>query len=191
MPNYLPVPPISQIRPSTAVSIILKQDQRTGRQVTGYVGQILTRGDHPRGVKVRLQDGRVGRVQAIISPDLVKDPSFSATAGEGGSSQQIAVDGGNGGARWANRRSGMERRSKGGDRHAILELPAEPQREYDLSAFIKEKKGKSRGRKGDEIARDEVSETRKEENILCCPVCGLFTGDERAVEWHVGTHFDA
>ncbi|OCK96062.1 uncharacterized protein K441DRAFT_554007 [Cenococcum geophilum 1.58] len=60
-----PVPTTAQVHPGTAVSIILKADQPTGRQVRGIVGELLTRGDHPRGIKVRLRDGRVGRVQGL------------------------------------------------------------------------------------------------------------------------------
>ena len=56
------------IYPGQTVSIILKQDQRSGRQTRGVVKDILTRSTHhPHGIKVRLQDGRVGRVQAIES----------------------------------------------------------------------------------------------------------------------------
>jgi len=61
------VPRHNQIKPGTIVSIVLKADQRTGRQVQGTVQQLLTRGDHPRGVKVRLADGRIGRVQQLVS----------------------------------------------------------------------------------------------------------------------------
>ncbi len=48
------------------VDIILKKDQPTGKLTHGKVAQILT-GDafHPRGCKVRLEDGQVGRVQKI------------------------------------------------------------------------------------------------------------------------------
>lgn len=63
----MPVPRHAAIRTGTLVSIVLKQDQRTGRQVQGSVSEVLTRADHPRGVKVRLSDGRVGRVQSIMS----------------------------------------------------------------------------------------------------------------------------
>lgn len=56
------VPRISLLRPGTPVSIVLKCDQGSGREVQGFVGELLTRGDHPRGVKVRLGDGRVGYV---------------------------------------------------------------------------------------------------------------------------------
>jgi uncharacterized repeat protein (TIGR03833 family) len=59
------VPRANQIHIGTPVSIILKQDQPTGRQVQGTVAEILTRGDHPRGIKVRLTDGRIGRVQGL------------------------------------------------------------------------------------------------------------------------------
>ena len=54
------------IHPGQTVYIVLKQDQRTGKQTKGIVKDILTRSSHhPHGIKVRLQDGRVGRVQAI------------------------------------------------------------------------------------------------------------------------------
>ena len=54
------------IRPGLAVSIVLKQDQRTGKLTQGIVKDILTKSAfHPHGIKVRLQDGNVGRVQHI------------------------------------------------------------------------------------------------------------------------------
>lgn len=62
----MPIPLHGQVKPGTLVSIVLKQDQRTGRQVQGSVSQVLTRGNHPRGVKVRLADGRIGRVQQLV-----------------------------------------------------------------------------------------------------------------------------
>lgn len=59
------VPTVQQVVPGASVSIILKEDQPTGREVQGIVQNLLTRGDHPRGIKVRLTDGRVGRVQRM------------------------------------------------------------------------------------------------------------------------------
>ncbi|MEO8608428.1 MAG: YwbE family protein [Chloroflexota bacterium] len=54
------------IRPGLAVSIVLKQDQRTGKLTHGIVKDILTKSAfHPHGIKVRLEDGNVGRVQYI------------------------------------------------------------------------------------------------------------------------------
>jgi len=55
------------IRPGLVVDIVLKQDQRTGMLTRGTVKDILTNSAfHPHGIKVRLTDGRVGRVQSII-----------------------------------------------------------------------------------------------------------------------------
>lgn len=54
------------IRPGMAVSIVQKQDQRTGKLTHGVVKDILTKSPtHPHGIKVRLEDGQVGRVQHI------------------------------------------------------------------------------------------------------------------------------
>jgi uncharacterized repeat protein (TIGR03833 family) len=64
----MPVTQFAQIKPGLLVSIVLKADQRTGRQVQGTVLQLLTRHNHPRGIKVKLTDGRVGRVQQILPP---------------------------------------------------------------------------------------------------------------------------
>ena len=55
------------IRPGMTVLIVLKQDQRTNKLTRGIVKDILTRSpDHPHGIKVRLQDGQVGRVKEIL-----------------------------------------------------------------------------------------------------------------------------
>lgn len=49
------------------VDIVLKQDQRTGKRTRGIVKDILTNSStHPHGIKVRLTDGQVGRVQEIV-----------------------------------------------------------------------------------------------------------------------------
>lgn len=55
------------IFPGLEVDIVLKEDQRTGRLTRGIVKDLLTNSSrHPRGIKVRLQDGKIGRVQRII-----------------------------------------------------------------------------------------------------------------------------
>ena len=55
------------IRIGIEVDIVLKADQRTGRLTRGIVSQILTSAPfHSRGIKVRLEDGQIGRVQEII-----------------------------------------------------------------------------------------------------------------------------
>ena len=49
------------------VNIVLKADQRTGKLTHGVVKDILTNSPtHPHGIKVRLQNGDVGRVQQIL-----------------------------------------------------------------------------------------------------------------------------
>ncbi len=54
----------SDIRPGLRVSIVLKQDQRTGKLTEGIVRDILTKSPtHPHGIKVRLETGEVGRVK--------------------------------------------------------------------------------------------------------------------------------
>jgi len=57
----------SDVRPGLEVDIVLKQDQRTGKLTRGIVKDLLTNSaQHPHGIKVRLQDGQVGRVQHIL-----------------------------------------------------------------------------------------------------------------------------
>jgi uncharacterized repeat protein (TIGR03833 family) len=50
------------------VSVVLKEDQATGKQTRGIVQDVLTKSPfHPHGIKVRLRGGKVGRVQVIHS----------------------------------------------------------------------------------------------------------------------------
>lgn len=47
-----------------SVKVVLKKDQRTGKLTAGKVKKLLTNSKyHPRGIKVMLEDGQVGRVQ--------------------------------------------------------------------------------------------------------------------------------
>jgi uncharacterized repeat protein (TIGR03833 family) len=56
-----------EIRVGLTVDIVQKADQRTGKLTRGRVKEILTGSStHPHGIKVRLDDGRVGRVSGII-----------------------------------------------------------------------------------------------------------------------------
>ncbi|AMA54340.1 MULTISPECIES: YwbE family protein [Bacillus] len=58
----------SSISKGLQVDIVLKADQKTGKLTRGTVKDILTKSSfHPHGIKVRLEDGRIGRVQQIIS----------------------------------------------------------------------------------------------------------------------------
>jgi uncharacterized repeat protein (TIGR03833 family) len=55
------------IKAGLKVSIVLKQDQRSGKLTDGVVKDILTNSaKHPHGIKVRLEDGQVGRVAKIL-----------------------------------------------------------------------------------------------------------------------------
>ncbi|CAG4993009.1 hypothetical protein DYBT9275_01085 [Dyadobacter sp. CECT 9275] len=54
------------IRQGLSVSIVLKQDQRTGKLTDGIVKDVLTKAPvHTHGIKVRLESGLVGRVKVI------------------------------------------------------------------------------------------------------------------------------
>lgn len=55
------------VRVGMDVEVVLKADQRSGKLTRGIVDELLTNSSfHPHGIKVRLTDGQVGRVQNII-----------------------------------------------------------------------------------------------------------------------------
>jgi uncharacterized repeat protein (TIGR03833 family) len=57
----------SSVRIGSTVDIVQKQDQETGKMARGIVAEILTgASSHPHGIKVRLRDGKVGRVSGIV-----------------------------------------------------------------------------------------------------------------------------
>ncbi len=57
----------SRIKPGLKVAIVLKKDQPTGALTEGIVRDILTSSPtHPHGIKVRLENGEVGRVKQIL-----------------------------------------------------------------------------------------------------------------------------
>lgn len=54
------------IKVGTKVLVVQKQDQRSGKLTEGVVQKLLTNSDvHPRGIKVMLEGGIVGRVKEI------------------------------------------------------------------------------------------------------------------------------
>lgn len=60
----------ADVRAGIKVAIVLKQDQRTGKKTVGIVKDLLTNSKfHPHGIKVRLTDGQVGRVQEILTDE--------------------------------------------------------------------------------------------------------------------------
>lgn len=181
-PSHPRVPPSKAITPGTAVNIILKADQPTGRTVSGTVSELLTRGDHPRGVKVRLTDGRVGRVQSLRSGE----PEDDGKSAQESAGIQVRAEGGD--------VSG--RRNRFTSRDMRLDGPEEPSAEpLGLDMYIRPAKGK-KGKKT-QAGRDERLEERAEDTggaaqvpgSLKCPVCADFEGDEAAVAHHVAGHF--
>ena len=55
------------IRAGIEVYILLKKDQRSGKLTRGVVKDVLTKSAfHPHGIKVRLDDGQVGRIKQIV-----------------------------------------------------------------------------------------------------------------------------
>jgi uncharacterized repeat protein (TIGR03833 family) len=62
------LPKRNEIRPGLRVQIVEKQNQRTGALTEGTVARILTSSaSHPHGIKVMLENGKVGRVKAIVN----------------------------------------------------------------------------------------------------------------------------
>ena len=61
------IPSRDKIKIGVTVQIVQKQDQRTGNLTEGIVKRILTSSNfHPHGIKVELDNGKIGRVQNII-----------------------------------------------------------------------------------------------------------------------------
>jgi uncharacterized repeat protein (TIGR03833 family) len=68
------VPVRSEIHAGLRVQIVEKHNQRTGELTEGVVARILTSSPtHPHGIKVKLEDGKVGRVQAILDSPLTEE----------------------------------------------------------------------------------------------------------------------
>ncbi|HSO58636.1 MAG TPA: YwbE family protein [Paenisporosarcina sp.] len=58
----------ADVKPGLEVNVILKKDQRSGVKTKGIVKDLLTNSPrHPHGIKVRLEDGQVGRVCEILN----------------------------------------------------------------------------------------------------------------------------
>ncbi|KAI9370283.1 hypothetical protein BJX61DRAFT_516003 [Aspergillus egyptiacus] len=177
------VPTTTDVVPGALVNIVLKADQPTGRTVLGTVATLLTRGNHPRGIKVRLADGRVGRVQSMAAP-----ASAAERAGEREPSAQTATV-----PVVATSHSAHGRRSR-----PVPEMEYErPPQSIDLGAYIAQPrkrgkgKGANRGRNQESLPGDraEMEQRGCSSEVVTCPVCGAFEGDEAAVAHHVSSHF--
>ncbi|KAK3934518.1 hypothetical protein QBC46DRAFT_75867 [Diplogelasinospora grovesii] len=195
------VPTTKDVVPGALVEIVLKADQPTGRTVSGTVREVLTRGNHPRGIKVRLADGRIGRVQRLASAAGrgVDQEPYRAGAWEDSAMQ----DNPSGFPGWDSRR-----RRQGGRPLEEHDLPSH-EIGIGLDAFLKPAKQRANG-KGK--AANNVVGTGPGEgsytisdcdangclptaglevlDTSTCPVCNSFEGDAEAVAHHVASHFD-
>jgi uncharacterized repeat protein (TIGR03833 family) len=164
------VPTIQQVTPGASVSIVLKEDQPTGREVQGIVQNLLTRGNHPRGIKVRLNDGRVGRVQRMADGQT---PPQQPSAQQ---QQQQPTTG------FVVRREGRQAPTYTDVRNDEYPSLPPPRTLFD---FLPETETESRN--------TDVAEAQSEPVIFSsatvkCPICQTFTGDEAAVTHHVEEH---
>jgi uncharacterized repeat protein (TIGR03833 family) len=200
------VPGARAVVAGARVNIVLKPDQRTGRTVSGTVRDVLTRGDHHRGIKVRLVDGRIGRVQSLVAPSLAQTTSASSPGSQCDgiaqdmSTLSVASDERRAPQRgpWGHRSQNWEDEQQGAVTQTV-----------GLDAYIKPArrgKGKATTARSDEAAEgtgvlrsaDDASGSGSQPGGLdskaanaTCPVCGAFEGDEAAVAHHVATHFDS
>ncbi|KAF9873141.1 MFS multidrug transporter [Colletotrichum karsti] len=154
------VPTTATVVRGASVNIVLKADQPTGRTVSGTVQDILTRGNHPRGIK---QSG------APAAQDVVD------------------VDGAPGPAAFGDR---PPRRRQGRRQEQEAELPSSQVGLEAYIRPAKQKNGgrgrvaTGAGGVGEDSTLNVPSE------VVTCPVCGAFEGDASAVEHHVASHFD-
>ncbi|KAF2721866.1 hypothetical protein K431DRAFT_246349 [Polychaeton citri CBS 116435] len=152
------VPTIQQVIPGASVSIILKEDQPTGQETPGVVKDLLTKGNHPRGIKVRLRDGQVGRVQRMILSDTIAPNQSSANhIAELGDISTSPREGTSG----------------------FPSLP--PQR--SLADFIP---NVDNDPPSDEPTHNP--DTLFSSASIKCPICNHFEGDEAAVSHHIECH---
>ncbi|RYP09634.1 hypothetical protein DL764_001176 [Monosporascus ibericus] len=194
------VPRTTEVIPGAHVSIVLKADQRTGREVQGTVRDVLTRGDHHRGIKVRLTDGRIGRVQRMTpgNSDSSASPPDATAAGSSvsPSCEITTLTGGP-----LPGRRGQHPRYRDVRLDEPLDVPPE---RVDLGAYIvpNRRKGKaSKGSSSDQPGNSTDGSNAARSNnsgavaevasaTATCPVCNAFEGDEAAVAHHVAEHFE-
>jgi len=163
--------------------MVLKVDQPTGREVQGFVAEVLTSGDHPRGIKVRLRDGRVGRVQIMTTEE-------AATAGSEGSGNlgRNGEPASGSGIHTEHRPSGRRINMRYTDIRRDDELE-EPSTLNGLDAYIvpSRQQRKQKSKSSHVTSREDAPPVASTTSI--CPVCRNFEGEETAVAQHVEEHF--
>ncbi|KAG8425821.1 hypothetical protein J3459_009653 [Metarhizium acridum] len=153
------VPTVQQVIPGASVFIILKEDQPTGKETAGVVSQLLTRGNHPRGIKVRLRNGQVGRVQRMDTASAATPvvPEYS--------SRPHAP------SHFTHRYT---------DVRNDVDFPSEPP-PRSLADFLPPLPSASQAAPDMSHGSDAVVSYV----AVNCPFCDLFTGDEAAVTHHI------
>ena len=184
------VPRITQVVSGAAVSVVLKSDQPTGKESQGFVSEVLTRGDHPRGIKVRLADGRVGRVLRMVTEDEARVGSEGLVGlGRNGEVSPTARAGNSGFESGARSMSTVATRFSQRYHDVRNEEHApEPSRGYGLDDFLPE--GHPLKAAQPVVTKTTTQQADGKTTLHNCPVCGNFEGDEIAVSRHVDEHFD-
>ncbi len=185
------VPSTIEVLQGARVNVVLKADQPTGHTVQGVVSQLLTKGNHPRGIKVRLTDGRVGRVQSMAGE--AGSPGLQVQPPEGNWETTAAVG-------LAEPVTGWRRQYR--DARLDQEQPASAQT-IGLDAYIKPAKKRGKAKVTDRATTGTVTDHSRpgssglltdqashDPDESSCPVCGDFRGDTMALTHHVQSHFD-
>lgn len=178
------VPSASQVASGAHVSIVLKIDQPTGCQVQGTVADVLTSGNHPRGIKVRLNDGRVGRVQKMVTEEEAMAGSEGlVNLGRNGETSAAGFGG-------VSTVASHPTRSNFGPKYRDVRAEDDyeaPPTGYSLGDFLP-----SNHPLQDRISQQDrdAAQAPSDVFIITCPVCNVFEGDEGAVAHHVNSHFD-
>ncbi|KAH7159859.1 major facilitator superfamily domain-containing protein [Dactylonectria estremocensis] len=155
------VPTVQQVVPGAFVYIVLKEDQPTGQETKGIVQDLLTRGNHHRGIKVRLQDGQVGRVQRMGDGNVTvplpgSDSTVTSSAGPAAPSSKFS--------------------SRYTDVRYDEEFPEGPP-PRSLVDFMPQLDSPPRASRDEDVATGVAS--------VKCPFCEEFEGDEVAVTHHI------
>jgi uncharacterized repeat protein (TIGR03833 family) len=173
------VPPERQVVTGAAVFVVLKQDQPTGREMQGIVQDVLSHGNHPRGMKVRLRSGQVGRVQRMDDRGSSGPPSEgSGGGGVGGGGGAVSSSS----SRFTMRYTDVRREEE--------EFPSEPP-PRGLADFMP-----TFGELPEESVRASLQGYELDNTgtgaaavfagaVAKCPFCEAFEGDEAAVTYHI------
>ncbi|KFG82005.1 hypothetical protein MANI_005965 [Metarhizium anisopliae] len=153
------VPTVQQVIPGASVFIILKEDQPTGKETAGVVSQLLTRGNHPRGIKVRLRNGQVGRVQRMGTASEAV-PGVSENSSRPHAPSRFTH-------RYTDVRNDIDFPSEPPPRSLADFLPPAPSDNHAASDT----------NHGLDAAVSYV--------VVNCPICDSFAGDEAAVTHHI------